>query len=717
MPSSATSIPASPKASLAPKREVYKCQFCNRTFSRSEHRSRHERSHTKERPFKCLKCRSTFVRRDLLLHHDRTVHAKDGGVPLHSDGKRRGGPETARPVSGPSKSAIAIDTSALEQIEANSVGIFDVETAAMLVADFHQKATAAAQANDSHYDSSSGMAFSQNESSVMEPSVRYSISDLRPPQWDLVRGAPSRSTVPKDSDKVPSEFVQKTSLGDHNSDGGAEINASVERSEQDPVGGSGPDDLRQYDSDAAGPLSPTALSDEKSDCAPITSEPAYSRELSVETGVLSMSDDSEDAALQSPPGLGNELSRVTDVVAYQIVQEFWKIGSSRRTSNSTTRTRTPRIDEGPPQSIDGTFVCPPNPTEQARRTSQKRTYAEKEDDGSDGEGSRRRRSKRPTPRAPDDRRTTKWLACPFWKLDPSEHRACFRLTLDGIARVKQHLSRRHTPDFYCEFCMAVFSDQEDHQRHVQSRSCSYRSCKFTGITHQQHRQLSRRSKPNLSEQERWFAIWDIVFPSHPRPASAYMDSDLSEDLCQFREFAQLRGPAMILAEIQANHRASMSELTEAQASSALELTISRGVFTLFEAWLAEHNNASPTQPIAASTRQESLNEHRDPQGQGNSDSLHSIQLGIPKIPTSFLEKNAILHNTQEASRPPGSHEEDETGPAAPSIYDEQNWEGSDEQSWDMPLFTDNDLLEVDWAMMGGTHQDMSSPGEGSSARL
>ena len=36
-----------------------------------------------------MKCRSTFVRRDLLLRHDRTVHAKDGGVPLQSDSKRK----------------------------------------------------------------------------------------------------------------------------------------------------------------------------------------------------------------------------------------------------------------------------------------------------------------------------------------------------------------------------------------------------------------------------------------------------------------------------------------------------------------------------------------------------------------------------------------------------------------------------------------------------
>jgi hypothetical protein len=124
-----------------------------------------------------MKCRSTFVRRDLLLRHDRTVHAKDGGVPLHSDGKRRGGPKTSRPASGPSKSAIAIDASALEQIEASSEGVFDVETAAMLVADLHQKATAAARANG-HYDSSSNMSFSQ------EPSVTYPNGAIGLSQWD-----------------------------------------------------------------------------------------------------------------------------------------------------------------------------------------------------------------------------------------------------------------------------------------------------------------------------------------------------------------------------------------------------------------------------------------------------------------------------------------------------------------------------------------------------
>ncbi|CAI7639166.1 Zinc finger C2H2 [Penicillium manginii] len=140
-PGTASNSPA--KKTSAPEKK-YKCQFCNRAFSRSEHRSRHERSHTKERPFKCLKCRSTFVRRDLLLRHDRTVHAKDGGIPLVAEGRRRGGGVQKSSSSGPSKPSITIDPATLEQIEASSDGMVDLETAAMLMTDFQHKAAAAA---------------------------------------------------------------------------------------------------------------------------------------------------------------------------------------------------------------------------------------------------------------------------------------------------------------------------------------------------------------------------------------------------------------------------------------------------------------------------------------------------------------------------------------------------------------------------------------------
>lgn len=52
----------------------YICAFCARAFTRSEHKQRHERSHTNEKPFHCMHCTSSFVRRDLLQRHCRTVH-------------------------------------------------------------------------------------------------------------------------------------------------------------------------------------------------------------------------------------------------------------------------------------------------------------------------------------------------------------------------------------------------------------------------------------------------------------------------------------------------------------------------------------------------------------------------------------------------------------------------------------------------------------------
>lgn len=132
---------------------------------------------TKERPFKCQKCRSTFVRRDLLLRHDRTVHAKDGGVPLQSEGRKRSsgtagsGTKTSSSAAAQSKPSISIDPGTLEQIEASSDGMLDLETAAMLMTDFQHKAAAAA-VNGGHLQNGEGSIpdYSPDRSSLLESS-------------------------------------------------------------------------------------------------------------------------------------------------------------------------------------------------------------------------------------------------------------------------------------------------------------------------------------------------------------------------------------------------------------------------------------------------------------------------------------------------------------------------------------------------------------------
>lgn len=52
----------------------YICSYCAKSFSRSEHRTRHERSHIGIKPYQCKICQHSFVRRDLVQRHIRTVH-------------------------------------------------------------------------------------------------------------------------------------------------------------------------------------------------------------------------------------------------------------------------------------------------------------------------------------------------------------------------------------------------------------------------------------------------------------------------------------------------------------------------------------------------------------------------------------------------------------------------------------------------------------------
>ncbi|KAJ3541036.1 hypothetical protein NM208_g4791 [Fusarium decemcellulare] len=54
------------------------CHVCGRTFARTEHLRRHERTHTKEKPYRCP-CGRSFSRRDLLTRHNRLSH--DGQLP------------------------------------------------------------------------------------------------------------------------------------------------------------------------------------------------------------------------------------------------------------------------------------------------------------------------------------------------------------------------------------------------------------------------------------------------------------------------------------------------------------------------------------------------------------------------------------------------------------------------------------------------------------
>ncbi|KAF9880729.1 hypothetical protein CkaCkLH20_01771 [Colletotrichum karsti] len=165
------------------------------------------------------------------------------------------------------------------------------------------------------------------------------------------------------------------------------------------------------------------------------------------------------------------------------------------------------------------------------------------------------------PRIPSSSPPGRMLACPFWKKDPENHRQCYKKVLSKIKYVKQHLYKFHEAPITAPCCGAEFEDEDARDEHILARlnggQCRVLAApapgrRPEGLTRAQRQKVQRRADPEKSEEQQWFVIWDIIFPGHPRPASAYVDNVLSEDLCSFREYSTTHG-VDIISEVLGRH--------------------------------------------------------------------------------------------------------------------------------------------------------------------
>ena len=53
---------------------------------------------------------------------------------------------------------------------------------------------------------------------------------------------------------------------------------------------------------------------------------------------------------------------------------------------------------------------------------------------------------------------------------------------------------------------------------------------FEGISEEQKYKLKRGGNRGATPQQQWFGIWDILFPSEPRPTSIYLGNFMEETL-------------------------------------------------------------------------------------------------------------------------------------------------------------------------------------------
>lgn len=136
------------------------------------------------------------------------------------------------------------------------------------------------------------------------------------------------------------------------------------------------------------------------------------------------------------------------------------------------------------------------------------------------------------------------LACPFYKNNTNKHVNClgYASFLD-FKQLKQHLDRCHSwPDYYCPSCKMTFGDKIRTDKHIVARSCAFREASYPGAVSPEQREkidkISADRKGRKSADEKWFMVWDILFPGGTRPNSARRLSVEHETALNVQHFAQ-----------------------------------------------------------------------------------------------------------------------------------------------------------------------------------
>jgi len=188
-----------------------------------------------------------------------------------------------------------------------------------------------------------------------------------------------------------------------------------------------------------------------------------------------------------------------------------------------------------------------------------------------------------------DQSVRKLFACPFWKMNPERYQDCFSKRLARIRDVKQHLSRQHTPEFYCERCFQVFTNKQIHATHVMAAEpCPARpSGKLKGVSNEQRKALSKKSPRWQTAPQQWYTVWNILFGADVRqPDSPYMDFERLRDFDAFVDLCQQRVSAMLAEQLTARVLESMVGIPACERLPALRGIVETGFRSALESFSA-----------------------------------------------------------------------------------------------------------------------------------
>ncbi|KAF1844455.1 uncharacterized protein K460DRAFT_397545 [Cucurbitaria berberidis CBS 394.84] len=153
------------------------------------------------------------------------------------------------------------------------------------------------------------------------------------------------------------------------------------------------------------------------------------------------------------------------------------------------------------------------------------------------------------------------FACPYYKRNPGRHptfTSCRDPGFTTVARLKEHLYRRHLLPPQCHRCCTTFNNDvalREHQR--DARGCEVQEqTPLEGFDKDQERRLKskKRSQQYQSEEDKWKGVYRILFPDDIEAdiPSAYIEyqpctrqTPEPSDITQFQEFTRLELPRLV----------------------------------------------------------------------------------------------------------------------------------------------------------------------------
>jgi hypothetical protein len=85
--------------------------------------------------------------------------------------------------------------------------------------------------------------------------------------------------------------------------------------------------------------------------------------------------------------------------------------------------------------------------------------------------------------------------------------------------------------------------------------------------------LARRPDPELSQEESWFAVWDVVFPGASRPPQARLSGLVESGVCHLRDYWARRGGRVISKFLEARGLTNYNIEDEERSLEALYVAV------------------------------------------------------------------------------------------------------------------------------------------------